>query len=206
MPCSPRGRAYWALLPASLATAVLTLLVIAPEASAAPHYREYVALGDSWSADVVLLGVASQPTARYAPLGCFQSNRNYPKQVAAAIGVAIFRDATCGSATTDNFAEPQPGLPLGGTNPPQFDRLTRTTDLVTVGIGGNDVGLAAFLVQCINLLPTGTGLPSPLGGSCKQKMTAHGVDQMSKQIEAAEPKLVAAFEGVHKRSPEARLL
>lgn len=191
-------------------TAAVTVAApaVAETTEAAPSYREYVALGDSWTADVVLLGVASQPTAEHVPIDCFQSNRNYPKQVAQALGVAKFRDASCGSATTEHFTEPQSGLPFGGTNAPQFDRLTRTTDLVTVGIGGNDAGLAGAIVSCINLLPSitvlpGLDLPAPLGGSCEKAYTANGSDRMSEQIKAAEPKLVAALKGVHKRAPKA---
>ncbi|RZI80496.1 MAG: hypothetical protein EOO67_19395, partial [Microbacterium sp.] len=117
--------------------------------SAVPKYQEYVALGDSWSADVVILNAQGLPDTRYAPIDCAQSMVSYPKQVAKALGVKVFRDATCGSATTEHFYEPQTGLPTGGTNPPQFDRLTRTTDLVTVGIGGNDAGFAAAAISCI---------------------------------------------------------
>ncbi|MFC4944453.1 SGNH/GDSL hydrolase family protein [Pseudonocardia sp. GCM10023141] len=199
-----------AVLP--LFAAVLTALItVAPSAAAAPAspYREYVALGDSWSADVVLLG---PPTAKYAPLDCFQATYNYPKQVAAALGVPKFADATCGSATTDDFAAPQGGLPLGGTNPPQFARLTRTTDLVTVGIGGNDTGFTGYILGCLNLLPSisllpGLGLPAPLGGSCKQALTAGGVDKISAGIAAAEPKVLAAMRTLHTLvAPDARVL
>ena len=52
-----------------------------------------------------------------------------------------------------DFSAPQ-DLPAGGQNPPQFDRLTRTTDLVTVGIGGNDAGIAG----------AGMGLPQRAAG------------------------------------------
>ena len=65
----------------------------------------------------------------------------------------MHRDATCGSATTDDFYAPAGPPPAGGQNPPQFDRLTRTTDLVTVGIGGNDAGIAGAGMDCLNLLP-----------------------------------------------------
>lgn len=191
------------------AIAATASIAVATPASAAttPTYREYVALGDSWTADVVFFGLDGPPTTEYVPLDCAQSNANYPKQVAAALGVAKFRDASCGSATTEHFTKPQ-SLPLGGTNPPQFDRLTPTTDLVTVGIGGNDAGLADAVLTCLNLLPSttvlpGLELPAPLGGSCKKAWTAEGVDQMSAQIKAAEPKVVAALKGIHKRSPKA---
>ncbi|WP_341231523.1 hypothetical protein [Nocardioides salarius] len=143
----------------------------APQERRLPAFTEYVALGDSWTADVVLVDRYGLPDTTHAPIDCAQSKANYPKIVAEAISVPVFRDASCGSATTKHFRRPQEGLPLGGTNPPQFDRLSRTTDLVSVGIGGNDAGIAGAGLDCLNLVPvanpvsdSGPGLP--LGG-CK---------------------------------------
>ena len=179
-------------------------------AAAAPAYRQYVALGDSWSADVVFANQDGAPDTTYAPVDCAQSHHNYPKLVAASLGVPI-RDATCGSATTDDFTHPQ-DLPAGGQNPPQFDRLTPRTDLVTVGIGGNDAGIAGAGMDCLNALPVANPLPDgtvpslpdnpvpiigsepPLGG-CKAKYTAGGHDRLSERIQASEPKLVSGVPG-----------
>jgi hypothetical protein len=189
-------------------------------ADAGPRYSEYVALGDSWSADVVILNAEGLPDATYAPIGCAQSRVNYPHLLAKALGVTTFRDATCGSATTRDFSTPQTGLPTGETNPAQFDRLTPGTDLVTVGIGGNDAGFAGAAVSCLNLLPTNTdafsklalpvslpflGSGVPIGG-CKQNFVKDGHDQLAQQIADSEPKLVAALAEIHRRSPHARIL
>jgi hypothetical protein len=175
--------------------------------AAVAQYEEYVALGDSWTADVVLLDGRGTPDTRYAPLGCAQSKVNYPKLVQQTIRPATFRDASCGAATTDHFANSQ--NVLLGTNAPQFSRLTETTDLVTVGIGGNDAGIAAAGLDCLGLVPlepiTDIGLGLPLGG-CKAKYTRGGVDRLSQQISASEDKLVAAFEGIRTLSPNARIL
>jgi lysophospholipase L1-like esterase len=193
-----------------LTVVVATVLATLPFAGAAsvadaatpsystPQYKEYVALGDSWSADVVIADTDGIPDSTYAPTGCAQSHRNYPKLLAAALKVPVFRDATCGSATTDDFYAPQTGLPTGETNPAQFDRLTRTTDLVTVGVGGNDAGFAGAATDCIT--------PLPQGAHCKEKNTAGGVDKLAQQIREAEPKLVRALQEIHKRSPKARVL
>ena len=183
-----------------VAAVVLPLTVLAPwaRAATAPAYQEYVALGDSWSADVVVADTDGIPDSTYAPTGCAQSHRNYPNQLAAALRVPTFRDATCGSATTDDFYAPQTGLPTGETNPAQFDRLTPTTDLVTVGIGGNDAGFASAALDCLS--------PDPRGAHCKEKFTAGGVDQLEQRIDASEPKLVAALQEIHRRSPNARVL
>jgi hypothetical protein len=183
-----------------VAAVLLPLCVLMPGARAAeaPAYEEYVALGDSWSADVVIADTDGLPDSTYAPTGCAQSHRNYPKLLAAALEVPTFRDATCGSATTDDFYAPQTGLPTGETNPAQFDRLTPTTDLVTVGIGGNDAGFAGAALDCIS--------PDPRGAKCKEKYTAGGVDQLEQRINESEPKLVAALQEIHRRSPDARIL
>ncbi len=182
--------------------AVPLLLALAAPAEASPRYSEYVALGDSWTADVF---TTFPPTTEFTPLDCAQSTSDYPHEVAGALGVTTFRDASCGGATTVDFANPQK-LPLGGTNPPQYDRLTTSTDLVTVGIGGNDIGLASAVTSCLNLLPVNIGLPGPLGGTCKAKFTAGGVDQLENAVDATAPKITAALKEIKKRSPNARIL
>jgi hypothetical protein len=189
-----------AILPLSLS---LTSAEAAPVTKAAkpakaPKYKEYVALGDSWSADVVIADSDGPPDTTYAPAGCAQSHRNYPKLLAASLKVPVFRDATCGSAKTDDFYAPQEDLPTGETNPAQFDRLTSTTDLVTVGIGGNDAGFAGAATDCLS--------PLPEGAHCKEKYTAGGEDQLARQIDESEPKLVRAIEEIRARSPKARIL
>jgi len=215
-----------------LAGGAVVLALLAPAGTAAgsepapggtaesrPRYQEYVALGDSWSADVVFLNQHGGPDTTHAPLDCFQSRVNYPKLVAEALDVEVFRDATCGSATTEHFPGPQE-LPMGGTNPPQLDRLTRDTDLVTVGIGGNDAGIAAAAMTCISVTPFGIPAPPvplpdllplidesvlPLG-ACKERFTAAGVDRLARQIRDAQPLVVRALRAIHRRSPHARVL
>lgn len=186
-----------------------------------PRFGEYVALGDSWSADVVFLDQHGTPDTTHVPIDCAQSHVNYPKLVARALRVPVLRDATCGSATTEDFRKPQ-SLPMGGTNPPQYDRLTRRTDLVTVGIGGNDAGFAGASLMCISLLPIETipmdllplpDLPVPListstlpVGGCKAYFTHGGVDRLAVAIERSEIKLVRAFRTIRRLSPRARIL
>lgn len=187
---------------ASVAAAV-TVVPAASGGTAAPRYDQYVALGDSWSADVF---TTFPPTTQFTPLDCAQSASDYPHQVAAVLQVADFRDATCGSATTANMTQPQ-SLPLGGVNAPQLDRLTPGTDLVTLGIGGNDIGLADAIEGCLNLLPVPLlGLPAPLGGSCAARFTAGGVDTIATAIRATAPKIATVLAQVKQRSPHARIL
>lgn len=172
--------------------AALSVLSV-PPASAAPAYTEYVALGDSYSADATF----TQITTQFVPEGCVQSLRDYPKQVAAALNVPVFRDATCSSAKTVDMVGSQ-SLLVGPPNTPQFDRLTPTTDLVTLGIGGNDIDLMSAALRC--------GSPTAFGSPCKDRWTINGVDKISVNIANAQAKIVGTLDGVRERSPRARIL
>src|SRR5258708_24306794 len=115
--------------------ALLVLAFVTTEATRAQGSGVYVALGDSYTSAPVI------PNQHGDPIDCGRSDHNYPSLVAEALGAATFVDVSCGSAETKHMTEPQTGLPLGGTNPPQFNALRPDATLVTVGIGGNDAGL-----------------------------------------------------------------
>ncbi|WP_369639054.1 SGNH/GDSL hydrolase family protein, partial [Nocardia sp. JMUB6875] len=183
-------------LTVTFAAAALTTMVPAgakPPTEKQP-IREYVALGDSWAADAAMTGVS----AEFVPLACAQSATSYAKLVAQALAVAQFRDASCASAVTTDLSEPQ-ALPDGTVNPPQFDRLTPDTDLVTLEIGGNDAGLAAIVPTCLTTSPH-------LSNCARMRTAAGGEDAMSAAIRTAEPKVAATITAVRDRSPHARIL
>ncbi|HWF16898.1 MAG TPA: SGNH/GDSL hydrolase family protein [Acidimicrobiales bacterium] len=169
-----------------------------------PTYHDYLALGDSYTADV--LTGPLPPTTQFVPLGCAQSKDDYPHQVAKMLHVAAFRDASCGSATTDNITQPQ-SVPLNGTAPPQLDAPNPNVDLVTVGMGGNDVGFVTDAESCVNVVPTPIpGAPEGLGGSCAARDTAGGVDQIDQAIKDTAPKLVTMLAWIRRELPNARIL
>ncbi len=179
------------LLAAVLAVAV-TLL--APAAAQAADAGPYVALGDSYTAGPLVL-------MQYGtPIGCARSDHNYPSLVRAAIGASVFRDESCSAATTKHLTEPQ--SVLGGNHAPQFDALSADAALVTVGIGGNDVGLVGAATDCLGL-----GLLAPTGTACRSSFaTPGGGDRLVDKIAAAAPKIAATLQGIHQRSPQARVL
>jgi lysophospholipase L1-like esterase len=184
-----------------MATLVATTGTVA--SAAGPTYSNYVALGDSYTADVL---TTLPPTTQFVPIGCGQSTSDYPHQVARLLHVTSFFDASCGSATTDNMTESQ-SVPLGGVNAPQFSHLSAATTLVTIGIGGNDVGLVGEAESCFNLPPTPiAGAPEGLGGSCAAQDTAGGVDQISADIKEAAPKIARTLQAIHTLAPHARVL
>jgi lysophospholipase L1-like esterase len=108
--------------------------------SAATHpdktpLHEYVALGDSYSAGPL---IANTETTT----GCFRSDHNYPHLLASALHIRTLTDVTCSGADTTDLTGRQ--STVGSTEvPPQLDAVTATTDLVTLGIGGNDFNLFA---------------------------------------------------------------
>ncbi|NYE37402.1 lysophospholipase L1-like esterase [Nocardioides cavernae] len=102
---------------------------------------DYVALGDSFSAGPLIGTMRSDPT------GCARSKDNYPAFVADWLDVTSYTDVTCSAATTVDLYEPMLMFD-GNTAPPQLDAVTRGTDLVTLGMGGNDFGIYDSLIRC----------------------------------------------------------
>ncbi len=172
---------------------VTILLVATPlTAQAAPPPLVYVAMGDSFAAGSLVLPAKEVLT-------CARSAVNYASIIAAELQPAKFRDVTCGAAQTTHFANPQPGI-IAGTAAPQYNALSPDTTLVTVGIGGNDIGLVGLALSCVNLLPPG------LGKSCKATNTAGGVDKLAQKIDAFAPTYGTVIEEIRARAPQAKIL
>jgi len=174
---------------------LVAALVAAPAADAASSLGTYVALGDSYTSGPLI------PNQHGDPIDCGRSDHNYPSFVANALQPKNFVDVSCGSAETKDMTAPQTGLPAGGTNPPQFNALTKSTDLVTIGIGGNDAGLVGVGEECGALDIQSGGMGTP----CQEHYTTGGKDQIAEKIEAARPKVAAVLKGIHDRSPHARV-
>jgi lysophospholipase L1-like esterase len=159
-------------------------------ASAGPAaVTKYVALGDSYTSGPGI------PAQRSDSGLCTRSDHNYPSLLAQSLSPATFTDVSCSAAVTDNMTQGQFGAP------PQFDALDSNTDLVTVGIGGNDVGFAGIVVTCVAL-----SFVNNNGSPCKDNYTSGGTDQIGNTIIATAPKIAAVVQGIHQRAPRARVL
>lgn len=167
--------------------ALVATLVAGTTAAQADDTLDYVALGDSAAAGPL---IPNQDPA----LWCLRSDQNYP-QVAAKLLGARLTDVTCSGAKTDDFAVRQFGFVA-----PQYDALKPSTDLVSLTIGANDIGLFQTALSCINLLP------EPAGLSCKDRYTAGGADQLAAAVDAWAPEFGAALDEIKRRSPNAKLL
>jgi lysophospholipase L1-like esterase len=155
----------------------------------------YVALGDSYTAGPVI------PVQQTNPAGCLRSDHNYPHLLATARGL-VLHDVSCSGATTADMTSAQNVTP-GPANPPQLDALTPDTKLVTIGIGGNDIGFVSILENCAALTPVG---PTRSGAStCQSTYVSNGDDKISDAIRATAPKVGAVLDGIHQRSPSARV-
>lgn len=165
----------------------LLATLVAGTTTAQADTLDYVALGDS--------AAAGPLTPNQDPeLWCLRSDRNYP-QVAATLLGANLTDVTCSGAVTDDLAGRRFGVLA-----PQFDALKPSTDLVTVTIGANDVGLFQTALSCINLLP------EPAGISCEDRYTAGGTDQLAAEVAKWAPEFGAALDEIGRRAPHAKVL
>jgi lysophospholipase L1-like esterase len=185
--------------PGLLAAALIagSLLGLAAPAAAEPAQgsavRSYVALGDSYAAGPLI------PLQTGLPAGCQRSSRNYPSIVAEKLAVAAFRDVSCSGAATEHLHGPQ-SVPHG-VNDAQLDALSRDTELVTLSIGGNDIGFGEIVTECAQRSPQ-----QPAGSACMDHYTAGGHDELTERIDAAAIDVREALAEIRERSPHARVL
>lgn len=172
---------------AAVTVFVLVLLALFAGAATAATGR-YVALGDSYTAGPLI------PNQSLSPLGCLRSDHNYPHLVQSGLTTASFTDISCSGATTDDmFAAQSTDI---GTNPPQLDALTADTRVVTLGIGGNDIGFSSIVLNCARLNPF---------DPCKDDYVHGSTDDISNRIAATAPKIDAVIAAIHSRSPGAKV-
>jgi lysophospholipase L1-like esterase len=126
------------LLGASLAAvlAVPATVISASAQTPAASGVRYVALGDSYS--------SGDGAGSYGSSGsCDRSANAYPQQWANANDPASFSFVACAGATTSDVINSQ------------VSSLSASTTLVSITIGGNDVGFSTVMATCV-LAPTST--------------------------------------------------
>lgn len=165
----------------------------------------YVALGDSYAA----VGRISPGAWSAGPVSCVRTDDAYPAIVARELGVGTFVNASCGGAVAEDFWAPDKGVPA------QFDALTEDTDLVSMSIGGNDVGFGAVIVACAvrtntaePFLPAIDAVTSTISEGFDS--TAGCADVIDRQAAAALDELDTHLDEVYgeiaRRSPHARVV
>ncbi|MCB2063515.1 MAG: SGNH/GDSL hydrolase family protein [Novosphingobium sp.] len=182
------GSPIWKALCAGAAALALVSGAQAQDTSNSLAGGRYVAMGSSFAA-----GSGGSQVKYNTPQRCGRSYENYATLLAEGLRMLLV-DVTCGGATTAHV--------LGAWNelPPQIDAVTPDTDLVTITVGGNDIGYVGYLIaeSCkvrgpIQLGAAGTVCP-----------------QVSVPDDAAwfklENDLRTIAEEVRKRAPNARLI
>jgi lysophospholipase L1-like esterase len=178
------GRSRW-LRAALLTLSVVAVLLAAGVAGASA--ANYVALGDSYTAGPLIPN-------QIAPLGCLKSDHNYPHLAAGRIGLEL-RDPSCSGAQTKDMTQPQ--SIEGGANPPQFESLDAGTAVVSITIGGNDIGFSEVIESCVTV--------NPFSHPCIDKYESGGHDILAERIAATAPKFAEVLQGTHSRAPSARV-
>lgn len=177
-------------LPMLLCAFALSCSAPSPTNTRPPKQLNYVAMGDSVAAEPDVPDPAPPP-------GCQKSTNNYPSVLARRIKPTNFVDVTCSGATAaDITSREQPTS--DGTEPPQIDAVNAGTTLITVTVGGNDVGLAFDASQC-----WAASIESP---PCKDKFVTNGVDSISAAIDAHMPVWAAMIDDIRANAPSARII
>ena len=134
--------------PAIVSASVAGLIAGATAVAVADDPPEYVALGASFSAGV---GIPSPVPG--SPSGCGRSTSNFPRTVAEEQGYRL-KDMSCGGAQTRHLTTSQTA-----GQPPQFDGLSSTTDVVTMQIGYNDGNVYSGSISLRVKLEPSAGTP-----------------------------------------------
>ncbi|BBY04034.1 SGNH/GDSL hydrolase family protein [Mycobacterium seoulense] len=151
--------------------------------------KRYVALGSSMAA-----GPGIRPRAAGAPWGSGRSARNYPHLVARRRDLELVDVTFSGATTAHVLADHQRG------SPPQITALNGSESLVTITIGGNDVGyipllMAASLPRLARRLPL-------LGARISELLDS---DARVEALDAVFESLCAVGRAVRQRAPRARV-
>lgn len=173
---------------AALALALAALVLLAATLASGARAAGYTALGDSYAAGPLI------PNQSLNPLGCLRSSNNYANLAAGGIGQPL-TDVTCSGATTVHMTQQQNVEP--GPNPPQFNGLNAGTTVVSLTIGGNDIGFSEVAQSCITI--------NPFSHPCLDKYNSGGKDQLAERIAATAPKVAAVLQGIHSIAPLAKI-
>lgn len=148
--------------------------------------REYVSLGSSFTA-----GPGISPRALSRPRRAGQSLLNYPHLLAGPLGLDLVDVSSSGATVADVRTTSQLG------QPPQIETLTPSTDLVTLTVGGNDLGYvgslyAAFLPRWARRVPLLGGrlvrAAAPASRIDRREHVTGAVAQLLADVQARAPR------------------
>jgi lysophospholipase L1-like esterase len=176
---------------------------VATASTTAAQRGPYVALGDSYTSGP---GIPDQVGD---PAGCQRSSQNYPALVAQSLGLSAgqVRDMSCGGATIADLSASQ--STGNRTNAAQVSALSASTAVVTLGIGGNDIGFSSMIKRCVTMGAlyrlTGSGKYLAENAPCARAYVNGDSDEVRAKIATAGDRLTRVLAEVKRRAPEARV-
>ncbi|GIG55986.1 lipase [Longispora fulva] len=204
---------------ASVAVLSICVLVVPAAAGAEPGRGEplnWVAMGDSYSADVLVPPWDAPADSD----GCGRSGRNWEVLLAESLNSehpdwVHLDDKTCGNATiAEGVLGPQPeahlaGPPFNGrdhggwkTKPAQIGAVGADTDIVTVGIGGNDFGFGEVMTRCLEI---GADQTLPIKYCKTYYESEEGQHWLNERWQILEHDLRTMVADIQARAPEAKV-
>ena len=167
------------------------------KAPAVSTKRQYVAMGDSFSSGEgnpdFQLGTDNWNLNFGPPINiCHRSDKAYPVLLAAdpTLNLLLTDFVACSGATTANVLY---GGTEGGSwnEPAQVDALSADTKVVTLSIGGNDIGFTSYVIACF--------------GTCNELSPVYGAVMNNINSPALQINLTATYREVLKRAPNAKV-
>lgn len=150
-------------------------------------WGNYVALGDSYSSGD---GAGDYDPETAEPGECWRSENAYPQLIAQEFD---FEGSLAFYACSSHRGKQM--LEQIGTPQSQIERVTEHTSLVTVGIGGNDLGFIPVLRTCIVRMPL-----------LERTACTAQEDEVNERMDAFEETLTEVLSQIRDRAPDARVL
>jgi lysophospholipase L1-like esterase len=198
------GPSHWRIVTIGALGLASVFAITAPPAFAGPIRSTgaagpsptYVALGDSFTAGPDVPAQLTSATSPSAPNTCLRSSHNYASLTSAALGLSL-TDRSCSSATTKALTLSQgPGIPA------QLTALGPNTSVVSLGIGGNDLGFSTIARNCVAGTPWGG---TRVGWSCTKLYSPGGVNQLAATIRQVGSAVATSLTDIRERAPHARV-
>lgn len=144
-------------------------------------YQHYFALGDSYSS-----GDGAPPYQ--GAKGCYRSTKSYPYRLGSGVPTPVL--IACAGSVLANIDQTVQFSWLPGTQLDQIQRSPQGNTLITITIGGNDVGFSDELVKCIVSFT-----------SCKSDKA-----RIARKITALRPRLVQVYQELRAVAPGADII
>jgi lysophospholipase L1-like esterase len=191
------GRRLRRSAPVAGAAAVVfsAALTVLAGTGAAATGSAYVAMGDSYTSGPVI------PTQSSAAGGCDRSNHNYPSDVAAALKLTL-TDVSCSGATSANILNTTQDVSPGPDNPPQLTAVGSGTQVVSLQVGGDDLGFTSIIENCIALTPWG---PTKVGANCRNYYDPNGKNSLANDVTALAQPIASILADIHTAASNAKV-